>query len=91
MSDLVGALSHYMTHFVLPKEERRRFHAKIANLTEDDKEVEFSVLKTKAKRTFIQAHKATQRSGEAGELVLFLLGLHWSGCCRHRKFWPKCH
>ena len=72
-TDLTDLIAHYITKFALPHSVRNRVHRKFKELSPEEVELECSKLRAKAVDTFIRAHKATKRNGEAGELMLFLL------------------
>jgi hypothetical protein len=71
--DLTDAIAHYLTHFALHRSSLNRAYEGFKGLKPPEILAVCSKLRAKAIRTFIKAHKATKRNGEAGELMLFLL------------------
>lgn len=71
--DLAIAISHFLTHFALPRSDCDRVTKLYGKVPASKYDLEFSILKQKARDTFKKAHEATNRNGEAGELLLFLL------------------
>lgn len=75
--ELIEVVSRYITHFALPRTDIERAHASAEACTDpDEKLLIYNALRNEAADTFIKAQKATNRNGEAGELILYLL-IEW--------------
>jgi hypothetical protein len=73
IGELVDAISLYLMHFCLTRSEIaevRKHHGKI---DQDEYELMIAGLVENARALFKEAHKKTNRNGEAGELLLYLL------------------
>ncbi|MCP2080805.1 UNVERIFIED_ORG: hypothetical protein J2W74_001991 [Methylorubrum zatmanii] len=71
--DLVELLDVYITGFALPRLEVQNLHQQYGVLAPDEYDILRDTAKEKARKLFIKANKATNRNGEAGELLLYLL------------------
>jgi hypothetical protein len=71
--ELIDAVALYLVHFALPRTEVESVKALHGTLEVNDFMMKVSQLDARAKHLFIQANKATNRNGEAGELLLYLL------------------
>jgi hypothetical protein len=75
VDDLVGILDNKLLRFCIPSEKTRSLadefdHGKISHEQYVDR---IADLQSKARRLFISSQKASKRSGESGELLLYLL------------------
>ena len=73
MADFIDVLLQFISRFALPRAERNRAFAMLQTKSFEEIELESNRLRNKAVRTFIRAHEVTERQGEAGELILYLL------------------
>ncbi|MBN9545440.1 MAG: DUF1837 domain-containing protein [Alphaproteobacteria bacterium] len=73
VSELVDALSTYLINFALPRSEVQEVLALKGTLSDDDYMQRIVILQQRATDLFKKAQKATNRNGEAGELILYLL------------------
>lgn len=71
--ELVNAILDYMTTFSLHRTQINAVHEKYGKISPDEFRVLSERLQREAVTLFIQANKATNRNGEAGELLLYLL------------------
>jgi hypothetical protein len=71
--ELVDAISHELVHFALPRSQVAALKSQHNKISADEFMLKNSQLIDSAKSLFIQANKATNRNGEAGELLLYLL------------------
>ncbi len=73
LTELVDAISAYLVHFALPRSEVTA----LTSLYQSIEPIEFmkrcSILDSRGRELFIKANQATNRNGEAGELLLYLL------------------
>jgi hypothetical protein len=73
VDDLVDAIFHYLVGFAIPRQSIKNVHEKYGTIPPDEYDLLVSALKEEAKDLFKLAHKKTNRNGEAGELLLYLL------------------
>lgn len=73
VSELVDAIALYLINFALPRSEIETLRSQYQSLPFDEFSLKLSSLEAKARDLFIRAHKVTNRNGEAGELLLYLL------------------
>jgi hypothetical protein len=71
--ELVDMIALYLVHFTLSRTEVSALNAEYGKISADDFEVRFLQLAESARSLFKRAHDATNRNGEAGELLLYLL------------------
>lgn len=71
--ELIDSLLNYMTPFALPRSYTDPIAAEYGKIPEEDYRVKREKLQREAIDLFIKANKATNRNGEAGELLLYLL------------------
>lgn len=71
IAELVNTLSYMTTHFCIPRAQIRKL--KLTDLDDDQKIIEFNKLYQQSLELFKQAQKITNRNGEAGEILLFIL------------------
>ena len=71
--ELVEVIIHFLPWFALPRTELVTKLATVSSLPPDEALIEASKLSQSARDLFIKAHKATQRTGEAGEFLLSIL------------------
>lgn len=73
VSDLIDVIKIYIPGFCLPRAELEKIYARKDHLDAFTLHTELTALNARALNTFIRAQAATDRSGEAGELLLYLL------------------
>jgi hypothetical protein len=73
VAELVDAIALYLVNFALPRSEVEALRSQYQSLSFDEFSLKFSGLEARAKDLFIRANKVTNRNGEAGELLLYLL------------------
>lgn len=73
IAELVELLLDYMTTFALPRAELKAVSDKYGKITEEEYRIKRERLHREAIDLFIKANRATNRNGEAGELLLYLL------------------
>lgn len=73
VAELVDVIRRYLPHFCLPRQEVTAVYERKDELNAFDFHEEVSVLNCRALDLFMRAQEATGRSGEAGELLLYLL------------------
>lgn len=71
--ELTEAIFHYLVPFCLPRSQVDKLHDLYGKVPANDYELEWSKLAEAARSLFKKANKATNRNGEAGELILYLL------------------
>jgi hypothetical protein len=71
--ELVNAILDYMTVFALHRDQLQELAREYGKMPEDEYRVKCERQQREAISLFIRAQKATNRNGEAGELLLFLL------------------
>ncbi|WP_375380178.1 DUF1837 domain-containing protein [uncultured Sphingomonas sp.] len=71
--DLIRVVTLYLPHFCLPRTEVAALYARKAPMSDMEFHAATSDLDRKARDLLMRAQKATGRSGEAGELLLYLL------------------
>ncbi len=71
--ELVGVAARYLANFCLPRSELHSIYARKDELSAEDLHEALTELDRRARDLFIRASDATGRSGEAGELLLYLL------------------
>jgi hypothetical protein len=73
IDDFVDAISLFVPNFCLPRSELEAVYAKKDELSSFDFHVALSQLNRRAVNLFRRVHELSNRNGEAGELILFLL------------------
>lgn len=73
VSELVDTVSTYIVNFCLPRQQVSDLNDKYGKIPVEDFKEMFEVLRQEAFDLFKRAHVATNRNGEAGELILYLL------------------
>lgn len=73
VAELVDAIALYLVNFALPRSEVEALRVQYQSLPFDEFSLKFSAFETRAKDLFIRANKVTNRNGEGGELLLYLL------------------
>jgi len=73
VSELVDAISTYLVHFALPRSEIEGLTSAYHTIEAVEFMKRYSILESRARSLFIKANQATNRNGEAGELLLYLL------------------
>jgi hypothetical protein len=73
VAELVYVIRLFIPHFCLPRKEVDDLYAKRGTLADFDYHVELTALNGRALNLFMRAEAAKGRSGEAGELLLYLL------------------
>jgi len=73
VNELVDAISLHITPFALPRSEVAKVDAKYGKVSVQEFKDATSLINAEAIDLFIKANKATNRSGEAGELLLYIL------------------
>lgn len=71
--ELINVISQFLTAFAMPRKEVSAVSALYGNVCEDDFIARYTALSEAAKNLFKRANEATNRNGEAGELLLYLL------------------
>ncbi len=71
--ELVAVATRYLARFCLPHSELQSLYARKDHLSVEDLHEALTDLDRRARDLFIRAGAATGRSGEAGELLLYLL------------------
>ncbi|RWP78771.1 MAG: DUF1837 domain-containing protein [Mesorhizobium sp.] len=71
--ELVDAVVHFLTSFALPRSDVKAVDDLYGKVSVDDFKLKVSQLSESAKALFKRANEATNRNGEAGELLLYLL------------------
>jgi len=73
VSELVDTVSTYIVNFCLPRQQVADLNHQYGKVSAEDFTEMFEVLRQEAFDLFKRAHVATNRNGEAGELILYLL------------------
>jgi len=73
VQELTDAIAHYLVPFCLPRSQVQAVDAQYQKVTANEFRLLASKLSEEAKALFIRANKLTNRNGEAGELLLYLL------------------
>lgn len=73
VGDLVDVISIHLIHFALPRAEVQEVLALKDTLAAEEFAERIVILQQRATDLFKKAQKATNRNGEAGELILYLL------------------
>lgn len=71
--ELIEAIVHFITPFALPRSKIKAVDDLYGKVGVDDFKLKVSHLSETAKALFKRANEATNRNGEAGELLLYLL------------------
>lgn len=70
---MIDAMSIYIAHYCLPRREIDDVYARKSELSTFEFHAEISRLNAEARRLFQQVRATPDRTGEAGELILYLL------------------
>ncbi|UVO33261.1 DUF1837 domain-containing protein [Bradyrhizobium arachidis] len=73
VAELVDAIATYLVHFALPRSEVEALTSAYQSIEAFDFMKRYSILESRARALFIKANQTTNRNGEAGELLLYLL------------------
>jgi hypothetical protein len=73
ISELVDTISTYIVNFCLPRQQVAELNEQYGKVSPDEFTTMFEMLRQEAFDLFKRAHVATNRNGEAGELMLYLL------------------
>lgn len=73
VNELVDAIVHFLISFALPRSEIKAVDDLYRTISVDEFKIKVLQLSESAKSLFMRANKATNRNGEAGELILYLL------------------
>jgi uncharacterized protein DUF1837 len=73
VGELLEHISLYICNFALSRSEIEAVHTKVKSASEQDKMLAYIGLRDAAAELFIKAQKSTNRNGECGELLLYLL------------------
>lgn len=73
VKELVDAIALYIVPFCLPRSEIQELESRFKQLSFDECLFEMSLLSQRSLNLFKKAQLATNRNGEAGELLLYLL------------------
>lgn len=76
LEDFVTVVHRRITNFCLPREELQRTHDQAVSSTPDEAAEIWTAAVTRASQRYIKAKKGSHRSGEATEIVLYIL-LEW--------------
>lgn len=71
--DLVEVINYYLVHFALPRAEVAKVMELYGKIDGEEFRVKISQLSQSAISLFKRANEATNRNGEAGELILYLM------------------
>ncbi len=71
--ELVETIFHYLAPFCLPRSQIASVRASYGKISVEDFELAYSQLSECARGLFKRANETTNRNGEAGELLLYLL------------------
>lgn len=74
VEELVRTIALFLTHFSLPRKQIEAVYASLEKMASAfERHQAISRLEQEARSLFIRARKSSQRTGEAGELILYLL------------------
>lgn len=73
VNDLVEVISKYMARFCLPRKQLAKTYAKKGMLDDEDYHLELTRLDHEAASLFIRGNRLSNRNGEGGELLLYLM------------------
>ena len=73
VSELIDAVSLHVVHFCLPRKDVAAVHNLYGRIDVEEFTQRVEALRQEAYALFKKAHLATNRNGEAGELILYLL------------------
>jgi hypothetical protein len=73
LTELINVLLDYLTTFALPRTQTSRLEAEYGTIKAEDYRLQCERLQREAINLFKRAQEITNRSGEAGELLLYLL------------------
>lgn len=73
VAELIDVMSLHIINFCLPRNQVKQVHALYGTLDVDEFNEKREILRQEAFDLFKRAHQATNRNGEAGELLLYLL------------------
>lgn len=73
VQELTDCIIRFLTQFAMPRTQVAAVSSLYGTVSEDDFIAHYSQLSESARRLFKQANEATNRNGEAGELLLYLL------------------
>lgn len=73
ISELIDMVSMHIVHFCLPRKQVTAVHELYGKVDVEDFTQKVELLRQEAYDLFKRAHIATNRNGEAGELILYLL------------------
>ena len=73
LSELADAIAVYLVHFALPRSEVEGLTSLYRSIEAIEFMKRYSILESRARALFIKANQTTNRNGEAGELLLYLL------------------
>jgi hypothetical protein len=73
LGELLEHISLYICNFALSRSEINAVHQKIKTASEQERLIAYMRLRESAAELFIKAQKSTNRNGECGELLLYLL------------------
>jgi hypothetical protein len=73
LGELLEHISLYICNFALSRSEIDAVHDKVRTASEQEKLLAYIWLRDSAAELFIKAQKSTNRNGECGELLLYLL------------------
>lgn len=73
IGELLDHISSYICNFALNRSEIEAVHSKVQSASDQEKMLAYVQLRDTAAELFIKAQKSTNRNGECGELLLYLL------------------
>lgn len=73
IAELIDAVSLHIVNFCLPRKHVTELHELYGKLSSEEFTEKFEAMRQEAYDLFKRAHLATNRNGEAGELILYLL------------------
>jgi len=76
VAELIDAVSMHIIHFCLPRKQIQGVHELYSKIGVEEFTQKVEVLRQEAYDLFKRAHLATNRNGEAGEIILYLL-IEW--------------
>ena len=71
--ELIDAIVHYLAPFALPRSQCRAVDEVYGKVDAEEFKLRYAHLLESAKSLFIRANRITNRNGEAGELLLYIL------------------
>jgi hypothetical protein len=73
LGEMLDHIRTYICNFALSRSEIQAVHSNVSSASDQDKLLAYVKLRDEAADLFIKAQKSTNRNGECGELLLYLL------------------